>query len=182
VARLFIAIELPDEIKRSLSSMCQEIPDARWVGGPEIHLTLRFIGDVLPQTFAQIKKELATVSFAPFPLTLKGVGHFPPHGHPRVLWIGLEPCSALVTLQQQIEAALAKVGIAAEERPFSPHITLARLKEHAAAAVAQFEARHHDLSFPPFTASEFILFSSVLTPRGAIHRKEEIYRPNGKPA
>ncbi|QWV93419.1 RNA 2',3'-cyclic phosphodiesterase [Geomonas oryzisoli] len=176
MARLFIAVELPGDIKAALSSFRDEIPGLRWVPPDQIHLTLRFLGDVLPQTCAMLKKNLAAVSFTPFPLTLRGVGHFPPHGHPRVLWVGLEESRALLSLQQQVEAAVVGAGIVPEERGFSPHITLARIKENASSAVARFESVHRALSFPPFNVEEFILFSSVLTPKGAMHRIEETYR------
>ncbi|GFO62323.1 RNA 2',3'-cyclic phosphodiesterase [Geomonas paludis] len=176
MARLFIAIELPDDIKATLSSLGAEVPGPRWVPPDQIHLTLRFLGDVLPQTGAVLKQKLSAVSFTSFPLTLRGVGHFPPHGHPRVLWVGLDESRPLLTLQQQIESAVTGAGIPPEQRGFSPHITLARIKENASAEVARFEATHRTLSFPPFNVEEFILFSSVLTPKGAIHRKEDIYR------
>lgn len=176
MARLFIAIELPEEMKRTLSSFRIEVPGMRWVPPEQIHLTLRFLGDVLPQTCVEVKKALADVDFAPFPLTVTGVGHFPPHGHPRVLWVGLEESRPLLTLQRNIEAAVVAAGIVPEERGFSPHVTLARIKENASAAVALFEAKHRGLRFPPFTVNDFILFSSLLTRGGATHRQEESYR------
>lgn len=173
--RLFIAIDLPESLKASLCNMFCEIPGARWVGAAEIHLTLRFIGEVAPSTFAQIKSALSTISFAPFPLSLAGVGHFPPKGHPRVLWVGLERSSELFRLQRDIEIALQGAGVPAEERPFSPHITLARLKDPSPALVARFEAAHSGTAFAPFETDRFVLYSSVLTPRGAIHKKEQLY-------
>lgn len=176
MARVFIAIELPDEIKAVLGSFVDEVPGLRWVPPEQIHLTLRFVGDLLPQTLAQLKKNLSAVTCAPFPLTLRGVGHFPPHGHPRVLWVGLDESAPLAALQHQVESAVVRVGVAPEGRRFSPHITLARIKENASAAVARFEAQQRELVLPTFTASEFILFSSVLSQRGATHRKEETYR------
>ncbi|MBJ6748695.1 RNA 2',3'-cyclic phosphodiesterase [Geomonas anaerohicana] len=176
MARLFIAVDLPEDIKAALSSFNASMPGLRWVPPDQIHLTLRFLGDVLPQAGAALKKNLAAVSFTPFPLTLRGVGHFPPHGHPRVLWVGMEESRPLLALQLQVESAVTGAGIPPEQRGFSPHITLARIKENASAEVARFEATHRTLSFPPFSVEEFILFSSVLTPKGATHRKEEIYR------
>ena len=174
--RLFVAIDLPEEVKSSLSQMSAEIPGAKWVGAAEIHLPLRFIGEVSPQTFSSIRTVLSGVSFVPFSLSVSGVGHFPPHGHPRVLWVALEQRTELTLLQQQIEATLQQAGVGAEERPFSPHIPLPRLKETPSAVVARFEAAHKGLAFPPFAVDEFILYSSVLTPRGAVHRKEAVYR------
>ena len=178
MARLFIAVELPDAVKQSLFSSCREVPGARRVPPDQIHLTLRFLGDVLPETCVRLKRALADVEFASFPLTVSGVGHFPPRGHPRVLWAGIEESRPLLALQQQIETAVIEAGIVPEERPFSPHITLARIKENASAAVALFEAAHLEQRFPPFEVTEFILFSSVLTPEGAQHRKETSY-PSG---
>ncbi len=174
--RLFVAIDLPEEIKASLSQLSCAVPGARWVSPSEIHLTLRFIGDVEPQTVAKIKKALSGIQFTSFPLRVAGVGHFPPRGLPRVLWLGLEPRPELMELQQRIESALQQAGVPPEERPFSPHITLARLKETPPAAVASFESLHRALDSPPFPVREYVLYSSVLTPKGAIHRKEEIYR------
>lgn len=176
MARFFIAIELPCEMKETLSSFCCDLPGMRWVPIDQIHLTLRFLGDVQPKETAGLKEALAAITFAPFPLTVQGVGHFPPHGHPRVLWIGLEESRPLLELQQRVEAVVTRVGIVPEERRFSPHITIARIKENASAAVALFEAKHRQLSFPPFTVDDFVLFSSVLGPKGATHRREETFR------
>jgi 2'-5' RNA ligase len=174
--RLFVAIDLPEETKASLSQFSGAVPGARWVDPSEIHLTLRFIGDVDPQTVSKIEKALSVVQFASFPLRVAGVGHFPPRGLPRVLWVGVEPRPELMALQQRIESALQQAGVSPEERPFSPHITLARLKETPPAAVAAFESSHSGLAYPPFPSTEYVLYSSVLTPKGAIHRKEKIFR------
>ena len=173
--RLFVAIDLPEQVKASLSRLPLEVPGAKCVGAPEIHLTLRFIGEVDPEISAAIKVALAGVCFETFTLSVQGVGHFPPHGHPRVLWVGLEQCVQLIRLQQELELALLQTGICAEERRFSPHITLARLKETPSTAVARFESINRELAFPPFQVEEFILYSSTLTRHGAIHNKEATY-------
>jgi RNA 2',3'-cyclic 3'-phosphodiesterase len=174
--RLFVAIELPKEVKDPLTGFPREVPLAKWVGREELHLTLRFIGEVDDRTCSTIKSALSRITFSPFMLTLCGVGHFPPRSHPRVLWVGMEPSDPLLRLQHEIELALVDVGIPPEERPFSPHITLARLRDTAPAVVAEFERRHKDLACTPFEVTEFILFSSVLTPHGAIHTPEAVYR------
>lgn len=173
--RLFVAIDLPEEIKASLSQFSGAVPGARWVDTSQIHLTLRFIGDVDPQTVSKIKKALSGIHFPSFPLCVAGVGHFPPRGFPRVLWVGVEPRAELVALQKGIESALQQAGVPPEERPFSPHITLARLKETPPAAIGAFESLHRELAYPSFPAAEYVLYSSVLTPKGAIHRKEEVF-------
>lgn len=176
MTRLFVAIDLPEQIKRTLARFSSEIPSARWVGSEELHLTMRFIGEVDQETFSSIKTVLAGVKFPAFPLSICGVGHFPPGRHPRVLWVGLGPCDPLIQLQQEIEIALLDAGITADERPFSPHITLARFKESVPAAVERFEKAHLEFACPSFEVNHFILYSSVLTPRGAIHTKEAVYR------
>jgi 2'-5' RNA ligase len=173
MSRVFVAIEIPDAIKHDLARFVSELHGARWVPPEQNHLTLRFIGEVDPDQLAAIKGALSRIAFAPFPLTLQGVGHFPPGRRlPRVLWVGMPPNGALTELQQRVEQALAAVGLPPEVRPFSPHLTLARLKDAAAAAVAAFEARHRELAYPPFEVTQLSLFSSVLTPQGAKHRKE----------
>ncbi|GFO58862.1 RNA 2',3'-cyclic phosphodiesterase [Geomonas silvestris] len=171
--RLFIAIDIPDAIREDLSRFSADVPEARWVPPDQNHLTLRFIGDVQPPTVSALKTALSGLSFAPFQLELRGVGHFPPGKRPpRVLWVGIGENAQLLRLQQAVESAVQQAGIAPEERPFSPHLTLARLKEPHGAAVSAFEQRHRDLAYPPFEVKQAILFSSVLTPKGAIHRKE----------
>ena len=180
--RLFVAIDVPDQVKSPLSCLANEVPGAKLVGPAEIHLTLRFIGEVDEDACSAIKAALAGVSFVPFSLTLLGVGHFPPYGHPRVLWVGLKHCHELLQLQQEIELALLEAGIVADERRFSPHITLARLKGTPSSAVARFESSRGDLAFPPFEVDEFILYSSLLTHHGAIHSKEAVFRREKAPS
>ena len=173
--RLFIAVNLPAALKAAFSGFSGELPLARWVRPEELHLTLRFIGEVDQDTTTAIRGALSRISFAPFKLTLRGVGHFPPGKRPRVLWVGLDPCTALMQLHLELELALLETGIPAEGRRFSPHLTLARLKETLPAAVSAFEIRHGDLACPPFEVGEFILYSSLLTAKGAVHSKEAVY-------
>lgn len=175
LTRLFVAIDLPDTVKAPLDGLSRELPLASWVRLEQLHLTLRFIGEVSQQTLSGAKQALQRVRFACFPLTLCGVGHFPPRSHPRVLWVGMEGCEPLLALQREVELALIDAGIPPEERPFSPHITLARLKETAPSAVIQFEKVHAEIACPTFQVSEFILYSSLLTRQGAIHTKEAVY-------
>lgn len=175
MVRLFVAIEIPQQIKDDLTRFTKEVPCARWVPAEQNHLTLRFIGEVEPKDLAAIRQALGKLRFPRFPLELCGVGHFPPgHRPPRVLWIGVAESRVLLELQKEVELSLLEVGIPPDERPFSPHLTLARLNEphRYMAAVAQFEQRHLALSYPAFEVVEVVLFSSVLTRDGAIHRKE----------
>ena len=151
------------------------IPGAKWVDPQQIHLTIRFIGEVEGSTFLDIKKSLADISMGHFSMELKGVGHFPPRGKPRVLWVGIEKNQLLKSLRRKIDIALSRVGLEPEGRKFSPHITLARLKNSPVQKVANFLAGNGMFSLPPFEVGDFKLYSSILTPKGAIHKVERVY-------
>lgn len=171
--RLFVAVDLPDEVRKSLTGICRGISGARWVPEDQLHLTMRFIGAADDSTFAAIKNSLAGVKGVAFPLTISGVGHFPPGRHPRVIWVGLEPCEPLLALQQDIDRAVVAAHVPAEPRRFSPHITIARLKEYN--PVDAFEAEHRAFRSDLFSVTEFHLYSSTLSSKGAIHRRERSY-------
>jgi 2'-5' RNA ligase len=173
--RLFVAIDLPEEVKKEVAGIAGKLQGGRWVPDSQLHLTLRFIGEADEALFRAIKAALAGVRGTPFPLALKGVGHFPPGRYPRVLWVGMEESTPLMELQRRVESALADAGVPPEGRRFSPHITLARLKDTAAAAVAAFEERFSAFRTAPFPAGEFHLYSSTLTRDGAIHTREASY-------
>jgi RNA 2',3'-cyclic 3'-phosphodiesterase len=175
--RLFVAIDLPDEVKNAVDGIVgRDLPGSRRVPREQLHLTLRFIGDADKQMFQAVKRELATIRGAPFYLTIKGVGHFPPKREPRVLWVGVEESGQLNDLHKEIEQSLSNAGIAADERRFSPHITISRLRESPLAKVASIEERQRDFTAGPFPVEEFYLYSSLLTREGAIHKREAEYR------
>lgn len=175
--RLFVAIELPDALRDRLVALRADIPGASWSKPASMHLTLRFLGDGLSdgQLFA-VQQALNGVRAAPFKLVLRGVGRFPGGTRPaRVLWGGVSESEPLLALQTQIEAAVETVGFP-PGRGFSPHITLARLKQpKASAEVQRFLAAHANLEFEPFPVDQFVLFSSDLTAQGAIYSRQGVY-------
>ena len=173
--RLFIAVDLPAETKNNLRSMSYGIPGAKWIDPQQIHLTVRFICEVDGTTFLDIKTALEQVSLEPFSMALKGVGHFPPRGKPRVLWVGIEQSEPLQSLKSRIDRILAGVGLEPEGRKFSPHITLARLKNSPIHKVANFLFSNGLFSQELFEIKDFKLYSSTLTPKGAIHKVEKVY-------
>jgi RNA 2',3'-cyclic 3'-phosphodiesterase len=173
--RLFTAIDLPEEVRDAIADIGRDLPGARLVPKEQLHLTLRFIGDTDEAAYTAVRSALKNVHGAPFALALGGVGHFPPGRHPRVLWVGINGCAPLLTLQREVELALVRAGIPADERPFSPHLTLARLKETPPGLVAQLEESHRDFAAEPFPVTEFHLYSSTLVRSGAIHRREATY-------
>jgi 2'-5' RNA ligase len=173
--RLFVAIDLPEEVKKTVEEISGELPGAHWVPADQLHLTLRFIGEVDEGLFQQIREALAGVSGNPFSLTLKGIGHFPPGKHARVLWVGMGESEELLKLQTKVELVLIDAGIAPEARRFSPHITIARMKETPAARVLAFEEKHGGFETPAFPVKVFYLYSSTLSREGAVHKREATY-------
>jgi len=176
VYRLFVAIDLPEDVKNMVADIGRELPGARRVPREQLHLTLRFIGEVDEETFKAVRSALSEIKDVSFSLKLRGVGHFPPGRHPRVLWVGLEGSAPLLELQKGVELALGRAYIPPEERKFSPHLTLARLKETPLDKVAVLEECYRDFGAGPFPVEEFHLYSSALTRAGAIHKREATYR------
>ncbi len=173
--RLFVAIDLPAGVQEALATLCSGVPGARWVDPAQLHLTLRFIGEVQGDRFRDIAEALTGVGGAPFDLHLDGLGHFPPRGAPRVLWAGVATSEPLAGLRTRVETALASAGLPREGRRFSPHITLARLKGTPPARVGRFFEDHPLFHTDPFTVDRFLLYSSTLGRRGATHRVEAQY-------
>ena len=173
--RLFVAVDLPSEIQEELATICFGLPGARWVPADQLHLTLRFIGEVDGNLFKDIKEMLSAVTTEPFTMRLKGVWHFPPRKRPRVIWVGIEANDPLLRLSGKVESVLVRGGLAPEGRKYSPHLTIARLKETPAVKAGNFIAANGLFASPSFTVQEFLLYSSKLTAKGAIHTIEKIY-------
>src|ERR1700676_2649546 len=128
--RLFVGIEFPPELKLRLSILSTSIPGARWIDAGNLHLTLRFIGEVGEDVAADIDEALARVRGRRFTLQLAGTGVFGGN-RPRALWVGVERHPELVSLHGKIEQALIRIGLDPEPRKFVPHVTLARLRDPA---------------------------------------------------
>lgn len=167
--RLFIAIEIPDDLKKMIGRLRVEIPGARWMEAEQIHLTLAFLGEVEEASVELLTEELGCIKLPEFCLHFSWVGCFPGRHRPRVLWVGLEPQPRLQTLAAMIREAVRVCGIPQEERPFSPHITLARLKLPHPREADAFLDQPHKQKLPPFRVREFTLFQSRLTAQGAVH-------------
>ena len=175
--RLFVAVDLPERIRDDVGSLYEAIPGARWTPDAQLHITLRFIGEVDGPAAARIDSALKTVAFAPFTLRLKSTGFFPPRGCPRILWCGIAQSEPLVALQKQTERALtAKAAIPPEARKFSPHITIARLNDSPDEKLAAFLSTNALFETEEFMVSEFSLYSSLLKRGGAVYTKESTYQ------
>ena len=179
--RLFVAIEVPEAVRLALAELIAKLtpaaPGARWVRAENIHVTLKFIGEVPAAQLEPIRKALAEVcrgrsenqaECEPVSMSFKGIGFFPNERRPRVFWAGMDATPSLAPLAAAIEESLEPLGIARESRPFSPHLTLARFNEpRPALQLLEAAAPFHDASFGDATATEFHLFESRLKPGGA---------------
>lgn len=173
--RLFVSLEMPEEVRARLEALCCDVPGARWTDPEQLHLTVRFIGEVEGHVFEEIRDGLGAVCVEPFELTLRGVGHFPPRGQPRVLWAGIERSEALTLLRQRVDRNLGRAGVPAEGRNFSPHVTLGRLRGSPARAVGSFLSQHALFEAGPIAIDRFWLYSSRLSHKRAVHRPEAEY-------
>ncbi len=173
--RLFVAIDLPALVQEDLAAMFCGLPGARWTAPEQLHLTVRFIGEVDSSRFRDIREALGTVHSHPFSLHLEGLGFFPPRGQPRVLWAGVGKSEQLLQLYRRLEATLVRAGLEPEGRKFAPHITLARLRNTPASRIGGFIAAHSLLVTADFPVNRFVLYASVLNGRSAKHYMEEVY-------
>lgn len=171
--RLFCAIELPESLRSRLISLGGGLPGARWVPEENLHLTLRFIGEVSESAFDDIAAALSTVNAPAFDLTVAGMGHFERKRRPTMLWAGVDANPDLVQLHDRIESALRRAGLAPEERRYEPHVTLARFDNGASAEhVARFLRANSLFRAAPFRVEHFVLFSSVLGRSGPTYCAE----------
>src|SRR5712692_9740696 len=131
--RLFVALEIPSTVRKNLAELLQSLrvvsPQTRWVRPENLHVTLKFIGEVPEARLGAIRSALAGVgSDQPVTLDFRGLGFFPNEKHPRVFWAGIEASPNLKILAAEIDKGTEKLGIPREQRPFSPHLTLARFE------------------------------------------------------
>jgi 2'-5' RNA ligase len=177
--RLFVAIPLPEPVRTQLTLLQSGLQGARWLKPENIHLTLRFIGEVRNDLASDIDMALSKISGPPFEMALEGIGNFGRGKRPHAMWAGVAKSEPLMHLQAKIESALVRTGLDAEERKFSPHITIARLKEMRPSRVEAWLADHGGFRSPPFTVDRFALFSSFLKPEGALYIEEASYPLEG---
>jgi RNA 2',3'-cyclic 3'-phosphodiesterase len=163
--RLFVAIRPPEHV-RDLLIDAMDGPDLRWQDEAQLHLTLRFVGEVDRHLAADLSDALGRVRSPRFIARIKGVGSFD-HRNAGALWAGVEPKQPLAALAAKLERACQAVGLEPERRAFHPHITLARWKGRRTRELADFLDRTRGLVSEPFEVADFILFESRLSRHGA---------------
>jgi len=181
--RSFIAIELPGEVKSALSDLQREFKecgaDVRWVKPDNIHLTLKFLGDIHEDTIGAVQKimEGACKGYSSFNLELNGAGTFPHMKSPRVVWTGLQDSEILSQLQNEIERGLSTIGFKKEARRFVPHLTLGRFRSmQKRAQLLEKIGQYQEKKICSFAVNSVVLMKSALNPIGAQYTKmKEIF-------
>ncbi|MBX9813867.1 MAG: 2'-5' RNA ligase [Proteobacteria bacterium SG_bin5] len=166
--RLFVALRPPPAIRARLSELMAGIPDARWQSDAQLHLTLRYIGEVDARMADDVLLALGQLRGAAPEVALAGVGRFGGERAGDALWAGVAPAAPLALLHKKVDQALARIGLPREGRAYLPHITIARLPRRASApAVEAFLARHAGLASAPFVMDALLLYESRLGQEGA---------------
>jgi 2'-5' RNA ligase len=187
--RLFVALPLPATAKAELNSLVHVLrrgaPGIRWVRPEHLHITLRFLGDVEEEQSVALVESLNQVTeLPPFTFNLAGLGAFPDRRRPRVVWTGIDSGrEQMMSLAACVEKSVLAAGLPPEDRPFSPHLTLGRVKEPGdLTALWQEASAASATSFvgKPVHASDVRLIWSTLTPTGPVYRDVESFPLRGK--
>jgi 2'-5' RNA ligase len=172
--RLFVAIRPPEQIRDLLLDAMDDSTDFRWQADEQLHLTLRFVGEVERPVANDLADALSRIRSEPFELRIAGVGRFEQRNS-GALWAGVEPKPPLAVLAAKVERACQSVGLEPERRAFHPHITLARWKGRRTREVQAWLERARGLSSEPFAVDAFTLFESRLSKHGAHYEPVAVY-------
>ena len=165
--RLFVGLDLPDDVRDRLSLVQGGVPDARWMRPETLHLTLRFVGEVDDGTAADLDAALGQVRAATFDLWLDGAGSFGPAKRPHSLHVLAARSDPLQALHDRVDRAVVKAGLAPDDRKFLPHVTVARMKGAPRARVERWLESQAAIRVGPIAVSSFTLFRSHLGREGA---------------
>src|SRR5476649_1863226 len=176
--RLFVALALPDDVAQSLQRLQTGVPGARWQSREQMHLTLRFIGEVDGSDMRALDDALAGIDVPAFELQLHGVGQFG-NKQPHALWAGARKHEMLEHLQRKVDTAIRRVGQPQDAHKFMPHVTLARLRHPDLDKLREWLVAHALFTSDLFAVNAFCLYSSKLTSDGSIYRVEQEYPLRG---
>ena len=176
--RLFVALSIPDDVAQSLLLIQCGVPGARWQSREQLHLTLRFIGEVDGREAAMLDDALAGIHAPAFEMQLHAVGQFG-NKQPHALWAAARRSDLLEHLQRKVDNAIRRVGQPQDAHKFMPHVTLARLRHPELDKVREWLTEHALYTSDEFTVGAFCLYSSKLTSDGSIYRVEQEYPLRG---
>jgi RNA 2',3'-cyclic 3'-phosphodiesterase len=183
VIRAFIAIDLPPDVSRQLDQVSKQLKEhlqnvpIRWASAENIHLTIKFLGEVSLANLTMLKEvlEAEVNGHRPFEVSVGGLGAFPNLRMPRVVWIGIEAPSDLASLQRGVEGAMSRIGYAREDRPFSPHLTLGRVSRNASSRESHIIGEVLEATKIGYLGlipvSKVCLYRSDLKPSGATYTR-----------
>jgi 2'-5' RNA ligase len=172
--RLFTGLEIPDDVAQRLSLLRGGLPGARWIDAESYHVTLRFIGDIDGPTAVEVADALSRIDRDSLTLTIDGLDAFGSK-KPHALVARIAGGRALIELQAEQERIIQRLGLPAETRKFTPHVTLARLRGTSNRDVAEYLALRGGFSAGPFRADRFVLYSSRDSVGGGPYLVEEAY-------
>ncbi|HEX8380403.1 MAG TPA: RNA 2',3'-cyclic phosphodiesterase [Allosphingosinicella sp.] len=172
--RLFVAIRPPPPIRAQLLDLMGGVAGARWLDDDQLHVTLRFIGEVDRHLARDVDAALSAVHHPRFAIAINGLGSFDRRGEPATLWAGLAPQEPLRALHKKVDQALTRAGVEPDRRAYMPHLTIARLPRGAGPMGPLLEAAG-GVTSPPFAVDEFRLYESRPTPEGPVYTVAERY-------
>jgi len=166
--RLFVGIDPPEPVKAQLVALMGGVAGARWQTEEQLHLTLRFIGEVETRQANDVADALAGLHHLAFDLELDGVGLFDRRGIPHALWVGVRPHAAVTALHHKVNQTLVRAGVEPDRRAYLPHITIARFNR-STGPVDAFIATHGGVASAPFRVDSLCLYESQLTAEGSVY-------------
>ncbi|MES2256170.1 MAG: RNA 2',3'-cyclic phosphodiesterase [Pseudomonadota bacterium] len=172
--RLFVALPIPRSVAQSIMLIQGGVPGARWQTSEQLHVTLRFIGEVDGREAAMLDDALAGIAAPAFDLQLHSVGQFG-HKQPHALWAGLRKSEALEHLHRKVDAAIRRVGQPQDAYKFTPHVTVARLRNPENRKMIEWLADHALFTSAEFRVGAFHMYSSRLTSDGSVYAVEREY-------
>lgn len=172
--RLFVALEVPRNAAMSLSLLRGGLPGARWMDVENFHITLRFIGDIDGRTADEVVDRLDRIERPEFQLALSGLGSFGSK-KPHSVFAGVAQAPEMYALQGEIERICQRLGLPADPRKFTPHVTLARLRNARTEDVAHYLSGRGNFHTAPFTVNRFVLMSSKESVGGGPYLTEEVF-------
>ena len=178
--RIFIAADLPPDMREKMAALKRDIKGVRWYGPDHIHLTMRFIGEVEDDIVGEVQQALYSIEAPAIELESDGVGLFFAKKRPRVIWVGLQPAEPLKELRSRIDEALQHIGLPEDKKAFKPHVTIGKCKKSVdKGSVLDLKDDYGDWKEAAGKLSTLTLYSSTLSPEGAIHTPLEHYPLNG---